>query len=199
MNTREMILEIAFQGFLEEGFEKISLNELIKRTGLTKGAFYYHFNSKDELLGEILRKYFHSYIENNIDHISDFDGSIVDKMNFAIKSITNIHARIREINPESVDPKAFLLLFQEGLKRDEQLREHNLHSQNKLLKSLTALISQGQKDGEIRDDIPPKEIAYLLNATVKGSMFEWTMSKRESLENVLKENIQTFISLIIKT
>ena len=61
MNTRDLILDVAFRGFLENGFEKISLNELIKRTELTKGAFYYHFKSKDKLLSDILFKNCHKY------------------------------------------------------------------------------------------------------------------------------------------
>jgi TetR/AcrR family transcriptional repressor of nem operon len=47
--TRTQILETAALAFAERGFDAVSLNELIRASGVTKGAFYFHFASKDEL------------------------------------------------------------------------------------------------------------------------------------------------------
>lgn len=197
MNTRDMILKVAFQGFLADGFEKVSLNELIKRTGLTKGAFYYHFDSKDELLREILQKYFHAYIEQNIDMLVELEGSVVEKVNFSIESITNVQERIKEICSQNTDPKAFLMLFYEGLKRDEQLREHNLRYQKKALTSITTLMEQGQASGEIRQDISAKQIATLFQACIRGSMFDWVVMGEDRSAKTLRENMQTFLKTIM--
>jgi AcrR family transcriptional regulator len=48
--TRERILEVALDLFIEQGFEKTSLREIAERVGVTKAALYYHFESKDEIL-----------------------------------------------------------------------------------------------------------------------------------------------------
>lgn len=47
--TRARIVETAARAFAENGFEGVSLSELATATGLSKGAFYFHFASKDEL------------------------------------------------------------------------------------------------------------------------------------------------------
>ena len=47
--TRQRILEVAAHAFAEHGYAGISLNDVIRRTGLTKGGFYFHFDSKAEL------------------------------------------------------------------------------------------------------------------------------------------------------
>src|SRR5262245_21623403 len=47
--TRQRILEVAAHAFAERGYAGISLNDVIRRTGLTKGGFYFHFDSKAEL------------------------------------------------------------------------------------------------------------------------------------------------------
>lgn len=47
--TRARIVETAARAFAQHGFEGASLNELIAASGLSKGAFYFHFASKDEL------------------------------------------------------------------------------------------------------------------------------------------------------
>jgi AcrR family transcriptional regulator len=47
--TRERIIEAASAVFEEKGFSAATMNHLVAATGLTKGAFYFHFESKDAL------------------------------------------------------------------------------------------------------------------------------------------------------
>lgn len=47
--TRKLITEKAFQHFHKKGFKTTSVNEIMKATGLSKGAFYHNFKNKDEL------------------------------------------------------------------------------------------------------------------------------------------------------
>jgi AcrR family transcriptional regulator len=51
-NTRELILDAAFDLFVEEGFGGTSISEVERRVGLASGtgSFYRHFRSKEELL-----------------------------------------------------------------------------------------------------------------------------------------------------
>jgi transcriptional regulator, TetR family len=47
--TRRLILDRAAEAFAQDGFAGTSLNDVIAGSGLTKGAFYFHFPSKEEL------------------------------------------------------------------------------------------------------------------------------------------------------
>lgn len=47
--TRQQIIETAARLFARRGFYGTSMSELTTATGLTKGAFYHHFDSKDDL------------------------------------------------------------------------------------------------------------------------------------------------------
>ena len=47
--THESILESAMKHFLQEGFQKASIRQICKDAGVTNGAFYAHFESKDDL------------------------------------------------------------------------------------------------------------------------------------------------------
>lgn len=49
-STRERILEIALDLFIEKGFDKTSLREIAESLGFSKAALYYHFASKDAIL-----------------------------------------------------------------------------------------------------------------------------------------------------
>jgi AcrR family transcriptional regulator len=48
--TRERILDVALDLFIEQGYDKTSLREIAERVGVTKAALYYHFESKDDIL-----------------------------------------------------------------------------------------------------------------------------------------------------
>jgi AcrR family transcriptional regulator len=48
--TRERILDVALDLFVDQGFDKTSLREVAERLGVTKAALYYHFKSKDDIL-----------------------------------------------------------------------------------------------------------------------------------------------------
>lgn len=50
IDTRTSILKVALQLFLKKGYKEVSYSDLIEKTGLSKGALYHHFKSKEELL-----------------------------------------------------------------------------------------------------------------------------------------------------
>jgi AcrR family transcriptional regulator len=55
--TRERIQAIALELFAEQGYEKTSLREIAERLGVTKAALYYHFKSKEDIVGSFVEDY----------------------------------------------------------------------------------------------------------------------------------------------
>lgn len=55
--TKEKILEVAQQLVLEYGFGGTSVDQILTAAGITKGAFFHHFKSKNELAQAILDRY----------------------------------------------------------------------------------------------------------------------------------------------
>ncbi len=47
--TRSLIIDTAARAFAESGFDGVSLNDLILASGMSKGAFYFHFSNKEEV------------------------------------------------------------------------------------------------------------------------------------------------------
>ena len=54
--TRERILEEAKRLVLARGFTGTSLDDILRSTGLTKGAFFYHFKNKHELAHALIER-----------------------------------------------------------------------------------------------------------------------------------------------
>jgi TetR/AcrR family transcriptional regulator, transcriptional repressor for nem operon len=53
-NTREHILNVSFKLFLQKNFKEVTMKEIVEKTGISKGAFYHHFESKEQLFLEVL-------------------------------------------------------------------------------------------------------------------------------------------------
>ena len=56
-DTRERILDTAQALVLEKGFSGTSLDDILKATGVTKGAFFHHFKSKAELAQKLIERF----------------------------------------------------------------------------------------------------------------------------------------------
>lgn len=50
IDTRTQILTAAFESFAERGYDKTSMDDIVRRSGLSKGSLYWHFKNKHDLL-----------------------------------------------------------------------------------------------------------------------------------------------------
>ena len=58
MNTRERVLAAAEELFAEQGYDATSVQQVVTRAGVTKGALYHYFAAKEDLLFEIYHSLF---------------------------------------------------------------------------------------------------------------------------------------------
>lgn len=54
MTTRDRIIEAADQLFYQQGYEQTSFANIAEAVGITRGNFYHHFKSKDEILDAVI-------------------------------------------------------------------------------------------------------------------------------------------------
>jgi AcrR family transcriptional regulator len=56
-DTRAEIIRIGMRLFVEQGYDKTSLREIAEELGVTKAALYYHFRTKEDIVGEAMADY----------------------------------------------------------------------------------------------------------------------------------------------
>ena len=61
--TRRELVDSALHLFERDGFDRPSLQQIVTRANLTKGAFYHHFESKEDLLWQIQNEYLDTQLE----------------------------------------------------------------------------------------------------------------------------------------
>src|SRR5262247_2597927 len=54
-DTRGRIQHVALELFTEQGYEATSLREIAERLGVTKAALYYHFKTKEDIVGSLVQ------------------------------------------------------------------------------------------------------------------------------------------------
>lgn len=52
--TKEKILDAALQVFIEKGYSQTSLEDVVNRLSMTRGAFYWHYKDKGDLLRQLI-------------------------------------------------------------------------------------------------------------------------------------------------
>jgi AcrR family transcriptional regulator len=67
--TREAILDVSLELFIEQGYDKTSLREIADRLGVTKAALYYHFEKKEDILLELHLR-LHALFRDLIDEVA---------------------------------------------------------------------------------------------------------------------------------
>ncbi len=58
MNSKEHILRTAFKLFLYKNYKEVTLRDIVRETGLSKGGFYHYFSSKEQLFLEVINTYY---------------------------------------------------------------------------------------------------------------------------------------------
>lgn len=80
-DTKDIILKTAYDMFLYSNYEAVTIRSIIKATGLTKGAIYHYYESKEELFKAVVDKYMLENLkenEINYESLNDFIQYIIN-------------------------------------------------------------------------------------------------------------------------
>ena len=144
---RERILNAAGEVFARDGFEGASLNRILEEAEISKGAAYYYFADKADLVGTVIRRYWLSpFLENAVA----FEQLTVDSF---WQTVSNIY-----LHPlVDVEERPWLL----GLSRavwalpTELLGREPLKSISEESSDwMAALLRRGRELGLVRTDLP---------------------------------------------
>jgi AcrR family transcriptional regulator len=91
--TRSAIIDAAAVAFDQHGYQGAGLSLILEQAGVTRGALYFHFSSKEELAQELVRAQF----ENIEKHLSDGTKGLQALINltFAMASDLTTDIRVR--------------------------------------------------------------------------------------------------------
>ncbi|WP_338759296.1 TetR/AcrR family transcriptional regulator [Bernardetia sp. ABR2-2B] len=193
--TKENILISSFRVFLEKGYEKATLNELVKASKVSKGAFYHYFKGKEELFDATIEKYFfeiaspvvvfepskkHTFLENVQQYITKKNAEVMKVMQQLEVDFT--------INYMNVILEA-MKLFEHHKKRSLKLLDAELDIHQKIIET-------AQQKGEVRNDMDAALLAKQFYFLLDGFKFhvlilaDWNVEKYTEVNKLIEQFYQ---------
>lgn len=164
--VKAKIVEAAWELFHEKGYDNTTIDDIIKRSGTSKGSFYYHFDSKDAFLGTLSEILDEKYLE--------LSQEIEDDMNNFDKLIY-LDAKMHEALENMVNTDLLASLYSTQL---VSKTGQNLLDQNRIYYRLIGrIVEEGQKRGEIVEDKSVSEIVKYYAMCERALVSEWCLSK----------------------
>ncbi|AMY68759.1 TetR family transcriptional regulator [Frigidibacter mobilis] len=166
--TRQAILDAAEELFCSLGVGASTLEKISRRAGVTRGALYWHFKDKGDLLQAL--------------HDRSMPVQVV-LIETAAK--TGHDDPLGLLNTAAID---MLLAFEKDPQQQRMFAIMNSHSPDEegsawiakvngdLFRTLSTLVKQAHSKGQLSEDFQPKEAAVIMLATVNGLLNEWLRS-----------------------
>jgi TetR/AcrR family transcriptional regulator, transcriptional repressor for nem operon len=159
--TRERLLQAAFREVHRTGFQSAGIDAILAATNVTKGALYYHFDSKEALGYAIVEEIISKLVRDRWLHPMLGNGQPVDILIGIVRRLP--------IQPEDIRWSCPLLnLSQEMSPLDEQFRKRLERLFLGWQEGVATLLRRGQRQRTVRRDLNPDETASFLVAMVEG-------------------------------
>jgi AcrR family transcriptional regulator len=168
---RERLFRAALDQFAKKGFLEATVEDITNAADVGKGTFFNYFPSKEHILlafGEMQL------------------GKLQEAMDEARKTsmplpdfLQSLGARMTE---EPIRHPTIIRAFLQAFLSSSEVRSAMLELQGRVLALHSQMIQVGQERGEIRDDLPPVEIAQVFRQTIFGTLLLWSLSGDGSLQ-----------------
>ena len=163
-NTKGKIITAAWDLFYEQGYEDTTVEEIIDKSGTSKGSFYHYFEGKDALLGSL------SYIFD--EEYEKLQSEIDENMN-SFDALLFLNAKLFSFIEERIDIDLLTRLYSTQLVTKGE--KHLLDNKRLYYKLLRKIVSEGQKKGEISEDMSVNEIVKLYAMCERSLLYDWCL------------------------
>ena len=155
-SSTQRLLEAAVDAFAENGFEEVRIAQVARRAGLTTGAIYSRWPSKEQMLIEAVG---HAVPKRRLQRMSAAEMPAADKLALLGSDLLELDdPRLRDLIIEACVRARRDTGFRSGVSR--YLREESA--------ALTAIVSQGKSEGFIDPDLSTAAIVLICQALGLG-------------------------------
>ena len=165
--TKQRIIDAAFRLIAEKGYDAMSIEDIMTEIGKTKGAFYSHFQSKEELLYEVMR----TRLDRKLKEIAEETFKKLEEEPCDVREI--LRKLLGQVYRGSVgrDPGLWSSTFYQVFlmhRKNRVVREWFQEQYRAWEEFMATVIRRGQELGQIRSDVDARIIANLLIGSFQG-------------------------------
>jgi TetR/AcrR family fatty acid metabolism transcriptional regulator len=178
--TKNRIYNSAIELMERDGFENMTIAAISEKAGVSVGAFYHYFDSKNDILAKIFNRadeYFSTQVVTSLSKVS-IPEQIVEYFDYYAKF--NVANGV-ETTQQLFNPKIKFFIMEE----------------RPILEILKDLICKGQENKEIRRDMDAVELVRYLFIMARGVVFEWGLyDGGYDLETTMHRYMENLVSTI---
>jgi TetR/AcrR family acrAB operon transcriptional repressor len=175
LKTRESILDSALNLFYEKGYSKSSLVDIAKELNLSKGAVYWHFESKHDLLFTLVKG-----ISEKIDKILT---PVAQKVK-SIDDLKNLFKQYAKLIANDDEVSKFFTVLIYKIEWNEELKDvTELLNDDELVLFCEYILKRLQKKGVISKETSPSKMAKILISMFNGIIYESALDE-DFLDNI---------------
>jgi AcrR family transcriptional regulator len=170
---KEKIFAEAVKLFLQKGYRGTSITDILTAADLSKGAFYYHVKSKNELLERIIELYDKDFLDGLIMTVASIKGGFLEKFRIAHKYVTEYAYRNRD------QCVGFVTIAAEfaGSRTATEARIKEVNA--KFINVFKELIDLGKKEDKIDVDADSFTTGRVVVGFGNGVLLDWYMNGDE--------------------
>jgi len=161
------IIRAAIELIAKKGIQELTIKNLSKSVGISEPAIYRHFESKMDIILNVL-SHFKSNMESNLEKMNVSDKNALD----ALDAYFTDHFREFSKNPVM----SAIIFSEEIFQNDKRLSEKVYSIMELVRENFNLIIERGQKNKEIRDDISKEQLALIGMGTLRIIIKRWRLS-----------------------
>jgi AcrR family transcriptional regulator len=183
--TYEHILHTAEQLLFTSSYEELSISELCEKAGVSKGGFYHHFSSKDEIISILIGRQMQEHVYTHIQPLlgkKDAKSLLHIYMQAGLDYLKN--------SPKDTLARCWLAISQHG----ELATSHLSLLSFQLLQDI---LNQGIKEGDFRNDIDTVFYAQFIAASLTGILLHTvSFDDNDLADNFAKKSMELIHQII---
>lgn len=183
-DTKQYILETSYKLFLSKTFKEVSMKELVDAAGLSKGAFYHYFSSKEDLFREVIEQHLMGKI---LFYYDKLDNSSLQSFYTSYLELLNQYTAQRA---ESNDSNVLTMIF-EAIRMFPELRENFSRLNTLELNIWTEVIVRAKQNDEIKTKMSNESIAQIFIFTRIAVGIRRNMGIELHPEKIVTEKLRT--------
>ena len=173
-DVKERIIRESLKLFLAKGYSGSTTNELVRLAGVSKGALYWHFESKEDILSTILDRYSDGFIEETVRRMDSSSGPFPCKFKDFYKFTTEFSRDNHELL------LVFITLLLEFSGSGSEIEKRMKELYNRYTQVIQKMIEEGIRDGSVRRGIDPILFSRFISNAFTGSLVQWFLSLSSS-------------------
>jgi AcrR family transcriptional regulator len=188
--TRERIIKVAADSFARQGYDATGVAEICEGAGVSKGAFYHHFASKQAVFLELLQRWM-AQLDERLESVRSEAGTVPEQLREMAGMMTFIFQSAEGQLP-------IFLEFWRQASRDSAVWQATMAPYRRYRDWFVKIVEAGIEEGSLRsvdaDEAALALVALALGLILQGLLdptgADWTRLPRQSMDMLL-EGLET--------